>query len=142
LHELLCSIAFHVRKIGLASAKQLFNELAVGFGPTPEQTTDESARQAKLAKLAASDNIPTLTRPVAWNEAIAGMVKLDTFTGQCPVAGVKLPFVSFDKDQRSELYNEFLELAKDLYATSPEYKPSDNVERPVVELSKFWNWLQ
>lgn len=131
-----------VSKLEYASAKQLYNALAVGFKSELNRDIDSTMISSPLSDLLTTEDIPTLTRPAKHNEVVAGRVLLNASTGTCPVTNVKLKLVSLDQDQRNELRRDLLNLATELYAKSPEYKSKDCVERAANELVKFSDWLR
>jgi len=139
--ELLFSIFMNVSKLEYASAKQLYNALAVGFKSELNRDIDSTMISSHLAELISTEDIPMLTHPAKHNEVVAGRVLLDASTSTCPVTNVKLKLVSLDEDQRNELRRDLLDLANELYGKSPEYKSTDCVERAANELVKFSDWL-
>ncbi|KAL3802226.1 hypothetical protein HJC23_001770 [Cyclotella cryptica] len=140
--ELLFSISMKVSKLEYASAKQLYNVLAIGFKAGVQGHVDCTGIYSNLSELFLADDIPLLTGPAKHNEVVAGRVLLDTDTGTCPVTNVKLKLVSLDEDERNELHSDLLDLANKLYAKSPEYKSTDRVERATNELVKFSDWFR
>jgi len=123
--------------------------LVTDLNPAITKKADELITH--LSELESTEQIPLLSHPAKYyNEVISGCVIFDDMTTRlCPVTNVKLKLThvelkhtSFDRAKQKELYSDVLDLSEKLYARSPEFKPSDGVERASNELKKFTKRLQ
>ena len=149
--EILYSILTKVNSIEEDFARKLYNILAVGYRPQSSHHKEADELITHLSELESTEQIPLLSHPAKYyNEVISGCVIFDDMTTRlCPVTNVKLKLThvelkhtSFDRAKQKELYSDVLDLSEKLYARSPEFKPSDGVERASNELKKFTKWLQ
>ena len=129
--ELMKEMSDDVLEISSASARRLYNSIAEGMEGYNNTTLKPILSLAGLVP----DNSEAMS-----NELIASRVAVGETTGFCPRSGVKLQLIKLEKDQRKQLHNSLIQLAKTRFE---EFAGNDQDANYAAEhLNSFAEWLK
>ncbi len=138
--ELATEMASETLEISSASARRLYNSLAVGF-----QSKDKSENyDSVVSGLKASHPLMSMAlvkEPARSNELVACRVSLDRCTGICPVTNVQQRLIVLEPDQRKQLHADLLNLSTEQFSKFVGKKSKDSPDRAREQLQVFSDWL-
>ena len=138
--ELASEMAAEALEITSASARRLYNALAIGF-KSENDTNEANSIVSNLKEVHPLASMPLTRQAAERNELVASRVLLDRSTGICPVTEAHQRLILLESDQRKQLHDDLLVLAKEQYANFLGKKKEDAAEKATQELKKFADWL-
>ena len=133
-------MASETLEISSASARRLYNSLAIGF-----QSKDKSENNGSVvSSLKASHPLMSMAlakEPAKSNELVACRVSLDRCTGICPVTNVQQRLIVLEPDQRKQLHADLLNLSTEQFSKFAGKKSNDSPGRAREQLQVFSDWL-
>lgn len=138
--ELATELASDALEISSASARRLYNSLAIGFQSKGESdnnnTVVSSLKEAHPLMSMALSKVPANI-----NEVVASRVSLDRHTGICPVTNVQQRLIILESDQRKQLHDDLLNLSTEQFSKFAGRKSKDSPGRAREQLQVFSDWL-
>lgn len=129
--EIVQEMAEDVLEVSSASARRLYNALAIGF------KDEHMARNLK--EMHSLAGMAHLNKSASANELVASRVTVDEKTAICPRTGATLRLIMLEQDEKSKLKLSLQELASiELVKFS---KGKADSKRAVEELDHFADWL-
>lgn len=138
--ELATEMASEALEISSASARRLYNSLAIGFQSKSESADNDSV----VSSLKESHPLMSMAlakEPAKSNELVACRVSLDRRTGICPVTNVQQRLIVLEPDQRKQLHADLLNLSTEQFSKFAGRKSKDSPERAREQLQVFSDWL-
>lgn len=137
LNELLNEMSEDVLEISSASARRLHNALVIGF---------KSEKMIKLPKpIHSLAGVPLNNEPAENDELIVSRVSVGNKTGLCPRSGIRLRLINLEKEHRSQLHSQLMNLSDERYQEFIENRKFGNVHDKsyaAKNLNDFSNWLE
>jgi hypothetical protein len=138
--ELTTEMACEALEISSASARRLYNSLAIGF----QRKGDPESNNSVVSNLKESHPLMSMAiakEPAKSNEVVACRVSLDRGTGICPVTNVQQRLIILEPDQRKQLHADLLDLSTEQFAKFAGKKSNDAPGRAREQLQVFSDWL-
>ena len=138
--ELATEMAREALEISSASARRLYNSLAVGFQREGDAEDNDSV-VSNLKEAHPLMSMALAKEHAKSNEVVACRVSLDRGTGICPVTNVQQRLIVLEPDQRKQLHADLLDLSTEQYAKFAGKKSKDMPGRAREQLQVFSDWL-
>jgi len=138
--EIATEMSNEALEITSASARRLYNSLAIGF-ENKDDSTGHDSLISTLKEVHPLAPMPLTMQPAQRNELVASRVILDRSTGICPVTNAHQRLILLEPEQRKQLHDELLELSREQYANYTRDESKNSGERAAQELRKFADWL-
>ena len=135
--ELVTEMAEDVLEITSASARKMYNALAIGFKDQHEGRNLQEMHS--LAGMRVFNDVAEL------DEVVASRISVDHETGVCPRTKARLRLVMLDEEQRKQLRASLAKLAASetaKFARGNKQKEKEDAQRAVEEMSRFSDWLE
>ena len=135
--ELVTEMAEDVLEITSASARKMYNALAVGF-------KDQHAGR-NLQEMHSLAGMRVFNDPSEDDEVVASRISVDHETGMCPRTKAKLRLVMLDDGQRKQLRQSLSQLAASetaKFAKGNKRKQEEDAQRAIEEMTRFADWLE
>ncbi len=135
--ELVTEMAEDVLEITSASARKMYNALAVGF-------KDQHAGR-NLQEMHSLAGMRVFNDPSEVDEVVASRISVDHETGMCPRTKAKLRLVMLDDGQRKQLRQSLSQLAASetaKFAKGNKRKQQEDAQRAIEEMTRFADWLE
>ncbi len=141
-NELITHMSEDVLEISSASARRLYNALAIGM--RHKKFTNQIKSIHSLAGVAEEND------EAEPNDLVASRVTVEKSTGKCPRSGVTLRLITLEKTQRQQLHQGLLELSKDRFeefnkdmgGARMRKNPENNNDWAAEKLNQFSKWLE
>eukprot|EP00578_Thalassiosira_sp_NH16_P032595 CAMPEP_0181081076 /NCGR_PEP_ID=MMETSP1071-20121207/2912_1 /TAXON_ID=35127 /ORGANISM="Thalassiosira sp., Strain NH16" /LENGTH=947 /DNA_ID=CAMNT_0023162605 /DNA_START=375 /DNA_END=3216 /DNA_ORIENTATION=+ len=138
--DLVAEMSCDVLEISSASARRLYNSLAVGF-QNESNSDNEDIVVSTLKEVHPLMSMPVARQSAEHNEVVASRVSLDRSTGICPVTDAQQRLIILEPDQRIQLHDDLLNLSTEQFAKYAGKKSDDSPNRAREQLQKFSDWL-
>ena len=135
--ELVTEMAEEVLEITSASARKMYNSLAIGF-------KDQRAGR-NLQEMHSLAGMRVFNDPSEDDEVVASRISVDHETGMCPRTKAKLRLVMLDDGQRKQLRQSLSQLAASetaKFAKGNNRKQKEDAQRAIEEMTRFADWLE
>ena len=134
--QLALELADITPEISSASARRLYNAFAVGYN---DGNPDNGLNPLHLL-----EPLKTCNDKAKPKDLIVSRVTLDSNTGYCPRSGVQLRLVKLDLDQKNQLKQNLLQLAKDTYEEFHKDRKNKKYDSSLAlsSFKRFGNWLK
>eukprot|EP00571_Detonula_confervacea_P017315 CAMPEP_0172298480 /NCGR_PEP_ID=MMETSP1058-20130122/1116_1 /TAXON_ID=83371 /ORGANISM="Detonula confervacea, Strain CCMP 353" /LENGTH=981 /DNA_ID=CAMNT_0013007755 /DNA_START=554 /DNA_END=3496 /DNA_ORIENTATION=- len=138
--ELATEMASDALEITSASARRLYNSLAIGF-QSESNFDNENTIVSTLKEVHPLVSMPLTNQPTKSDEVVASKVSLNRSTGICPVTNAQQRLIILEPDQRQQLHDDLLSLSTEQFAKFAGRKSSDSPDRAREQLQFFSDWL-
>ena len=135
--ELVTEMAEDIMEITAASARKMYNALAIGF-----KDQHEGRNLQEMHSLA---GMRVFNDVAEHDEVVASRISVDHETGVCPRTKARLRQVMLDEEQRKQLRASLAKLAASetaKFARGNKQKEKEDARRAVEEMSRFADWLE
>ena len=135
--ELVTEMAEDIMEITAASARKMYNSLAIGF-----KDQHEGRNLQEMHSLA---GMRVFNDVAEYDEVVASRIQVEHDTGVCPRTKARLRLVMLDEEQRKQLRASLAKLAASetaKFARGNKRKEKEDAQRAVEEMSRFANWLE
>ena len=133
-------MATEALEISSASARRLYNSLAIGFQSKRDSANSKSV-VSRLKEAHPLMSMALAKSPADSNEVVSCRVSLDRCTGICPVTNVQQRLLILEPDQRKQLHDDLLKLSTEQFAKFLGRKSADSPDRAREQLQVFSDWL-
>ena len=135
--ELVAEMAEDIMEITAASARKMYNALAIGF-----KDKHEGRNLQEMHSLA---GMRVFNDVAEHDEVVASRISVDHETGVCPRTKARLRLVMLDEEQRKQLRASLAKLAASetaKFARGNKQKEKEDAQRAVEEMNRFADWLE
>lgn len=136
--ELATEMAADVLEISSASARRMYNSLAVGF---QNGHLDDNSVVSTLKEAHPLLSMSPTRQAAGSNELVVSRISLDRSTGICPVTNAQQRLIVLEPNQRTQLHDDLLNLSTEQFAKFAGRKVYDSPTRAREQLQLFSDWL-
>ncbi len=132
--ELMNEMAEDVLEISSASARRLYNAIAIGF---------RGVEKVDLKPIDTLGGLVINNSKAKSDDLIASRVSIDETTGMCPRVGVKLQLIKLQRDERQQLHQSLLQLSATRFEEfNAKFSYDGSMDYAQKKLNEFADWLE